>query len=237
MTNPPSSFAPGDPIQTAAVRGRYRAFLELRAIRSELDYGRLGIAVLLLLTVILAPFGVWQAIKAIRSNGAIRRDFQEEIDFIKNAELVFAAPIMVNTGLLKPGCDDGAPGIFLIDFQQRAEDPLDNLFQTVLRIAQPPAETSASERQYLASLTEDLKYRPGRRRRLPKSVSNGRTYYAVDLALSPEYLAGGYIDAEMPIVPCLAEPGEKGRIRLIPYWTALDGIPAPKQLRLGVLLA
>jgi hypothetical protein len=64
----------------------------------------------------------------------------------------------------------------------------------------------------------DEDYRVYRRRRLPPGLTAGVEVYAVDLMVSPLLLAGRRIRNEMPLVPCMAEPGDDGRTMQVPYW-------------------
>jgi hypothetical protein len=65
-----------------------------------------------------------------------------------------------------------------------------------------------------------------RRRKLPVGVTGGPTVYAIDLIVCPLLLNGRHIADEMPLVPCMAEPGDDGRVMQMPYWLA-TGAPPP----------
>ncbi len=48
----------------------------------------------------------------------------------------------------------------------------------------------------------------------------GRQAYACDMQVVREFLPGGYLREECPLVPCMAEPGDDGRILHLAWWVA-----------------
>ena len=59
----------------------------------------------------------------------------------------------------------------------------------------------------------DEKYRPGRRRELPREITDGREVHAFDLQIPLHFLED---DRRTGSYSCLAESGETGGIFVIP---------------------
>ena len=117
--------------------------------------------------------------------------------------------------------------------QRRYLVPIDS--GPVVHSSQPsPDGTSKAE---LIDLMFDEEYQQARRWRLPESITAGHRVYAVDLAVHPHYLPERHLSDEMPMVPCLAEPGDQGGVRAIPYWCAFDVPPPPWAQWCGVFIA
>jgi hypothetical protein len=58
-------------------------------------------------------------------------------------------------------------------------------------------------------------------------MTRGRTVYACDLMIQQGLLNNAHISDENPLLPCLAEPGDAGRLLVLPHWLASgDGAPA-----------
>lgn len=75
-------------------------------------------------------------------------------------------------------------------------------------------EPRGSVEEYLHSLNTDLYAEPDRRRRLPESFTGGPLAFACDLFVYRRFLPQrGLVDR---LVPCVAEPGDRGRVALLP---------------------
>jgi hypothetical protein len=221
---------------TAFARKMYRRFLVARS-RRGVPKSRLVWGILLCLGVVTAPWGIGLIISAFVRKNEVDAPVKPELEWINGAELVLASPLMVNSMLRRPGTE-AAPGLFLIYFFDGRNIPLAEVAEVVRMIEAPPEGASAADRLYLKNLMGDLEYARNRRRPLPASISGGRVYYVVDLAVSPWYLLNNHISNEMPFVPCLAERGETGKIRAIPYWTAVNDLkPPPHVGKCPILLA
>ncbi len=66
------------------------------------------------------------------------------------------------------------------------------------------------------AMLDDVDYTPGRRRAIPDELTGGRLAYAFDLMMIGAYLPTDTL--KVPLVPCVAEPGEAGVIQMIPWW-------------------
>jgi hypothetical protein len=157
--------------------------------------------------------------------------------FIDRAEPVMAFPLMVNRLLRQPG-DAPVPGLFIISFERGRAETVAFMGEVAVAAGDPlPLKLPAADEQFLIDLMFDEEYQQSRRRRLPDSITKGHRVYAVDLAVHPHYLPDRHLSDGVPMVPCLAEPGDQGRVRAIPYWCAFDVPPPPWAERCGVFIA
>lgn len=137
--------------------------------------------------------------------------------FARNSQVVMGFPVIVNTMLLEPQ-DEPSAGLVLICF-----DPSPSATQLLASLVERIADDDGpqfdgADRDLAQSLLDDEEHQLFRRRRLPDSMTGGRAVYACDLMITPGFLVGKHVSAEMPLIPCLAEPGDKGRILHLPYW-------------------
>ena len=79
---------------------------------------------------------------------------------------------------------------------------------------------SRPETKPLATLLEDLDYSFCRRRQIPHRFTGGIDLTAFDLQIVGEYLPTKTLQIEA--IPCIAEPGNKGLICMIPYFIIED---------------
>jgi len=177
------------------------------------------------LTVVLLPVAVW-LVRWWRHFRQSSPGPREALAFAGRAVPVMAFPLMVNSLLRRPGLDR-APGLFLISFDPRA----DVRFMTELAERVGGGESSgmtADDYDFCAGLMADEEYRVYRRRKIPPGLTGATVVYAVDLVVSPLLLPGKCISDQMPLVPCMAEPGDDGRVMQVPYWL-VAGTPPPGQ--------
>jgi hypothetical protein len=156
--------------------------------------------------------------RAIRGFRIMRADRRGWRSFIRNAVAVMAYPLMVNASLRYPASDSSA-GLVLVTF-----DPPDSSHERMLnlgrRILSANRGSSDPDAHWAAELMADENYRPNRRRRVPPSLTDGLVAYACDLWIPRMLLKGNYI-GDAPIC-CMAEPGNHGRINILPWWIAAD---------------
>lgn len=108
------------------------------------------------------------------------------------------APAMV-IGNFNSGRDDGA----LLDLREKLAD-------LSMGIGIEPRDRK------VAKLLGDLDYRFKRRRHLPTSYTSGVEVTAFDLMILGDFLPSETLQIEA--IPCVAEPGKRGLIAMIPYF-------------------
>jgi hypothetical protein len=196
-----------------------------RVPQRSFSVGSLITGLISCLTIVGIPFGLWHFYRAFKPRRVIPPEVAEELAFVERATLVMASPLMVNSLLRRPG-ETHLPGLFLLSFDFTV--PISEIAEVALQALAPDAaKVGASDADYVRSLLADEEYQRCRRRRLPDTVTGGRAFYAVDLAVSHWYLPNRHISDDLPAIPCLAESGEAGCIRQIPYWLAFPGTPPP----------
>ena len=182
------------------------------------------VLVLMGLTIVLLPLALrlyrrWRLVRRVDERN------REAEQFAEHATPVMAFPLMVNSMLRRPGTGH-APGLFLISFDPRRGNSIRFMGELGERVGGGHSGgMSYEDYEFCRGLMADEQYRPFRRRRIPDSLTGGAAVYAVDLAVSQLLLAGRHIADEMPLVPCMAEPGDDGRIVQMPYWLLTDGAP------------
>jgi hypothetical protein len=206
---------------------------ELERFRATIGgEGRLGIAVIALLavlsmTVVFIPLAS-KLYRRAKANRQYHDLLLNALKFARGAKGVMAFPLMVNSMLRRPGADK-APGLFLISFDEQQGNSIKSMGGVAIRVGEASsANMSAADAAFCEALLADEDFRPFRRRKLPDAITDGHPVYAVDLAVSQLMLAGRHISDEFPLVPCVAEPGDQGRIVQMPYWL-VNGNLAPTE--------
>jgi len=143
-----------------------------------------------------------------------RKDEQGWKTFLKAATPVMAYPIMVNSTLRRSGTKPSA-GLVIFSFDELSQSEMLDLISRIEHADAP----SEPDRKFLSQLLNDESYKPNRRRRLPASITGGKIVYACDLWIPPLLLKNNCL--EIPYLPCMAEPGDKGRINVLPWWIAV----------------
>ncbi len=139
----------------------------------------------------------------------------------RDAHFVSAKVVQANEILWKAG-DESAPCVVLITFDRGAPR---RLLAELARLMMDLKGTNPPKRdlRFMAELVTDESYYYHERNRLPKSVTEGVEVYAAGLWLHRPFLRDGRLrmsyGAEDPVrdLPCLATPGDRGGIELIPF--------------------
>ena len=149
----------------------------------------------------LAPLGVALLLRGISARierAQVRHWSLRRRQVIERGVAVTAYPVWAHERLERPGTQPH-PARALVTFDADAARDSDWLRYLAHRCVVKPS-----------------RFRRYRRRGLPLGQTDGYSVYLVDLDIFPGYLEGGYVSG-VPL-PCLAEPGERGGIELIPYW-------------------
>ena len=208
----------------------------VEAIREELEARSGGclnaavLAVILLLaaTLVFLPRAL-KMFRRWREERALVRPLREALRFAEAAEVVMALPLIVHSVLRQPGDKPGC-GLFLISFDPEYANSIHRMADLLVLVgAGTSPSLSESDRAFCHALMDNERFVPFRRRRLPSTLTPHGTAYAVDVAMDPTLLAGRHL-GEAPMVPCMAEPGDQGRILQMPYWLFLmDKSPDPAE--------
>jgi hypothetical protein len=172
-------------------------------------------ASLVLLPLALFLYPRWRKMRTLA------RVFRAAEAFSARAAPVMAYPLMVNRALRSPGNDPSA-GLVLISFEP-AGNSLQFMADLAVKVGEGTApDLSAADREFCERLMDEEQYVMSRRRRLPPTVTGGPTVYACDLAIAPQLLERRHIPDDSPLVPCVAEPGDSGRICQMPFWVVMN---------------
>lgn len=212
----PSSIRPDE------LKQRY-----LDAVRSRAPGVELGAEVLMLialvlmsLTIVLLPcavrkFWVWRQWRRATTDCHGRPRMTTALEFAEGAVPVLAVPLMMSSMLRRPQ-DDPAAALVMMSFDA-GDGSVSRMCDIACRMDER-SDLSPADQRFVAEMMNDVDYHAFRRRAIPPSLAGGMTVYACDLAIQPELLAGRCVSDELPLIPCMAEPGVTGRIVVMPYW-------------------
>jgi hypothetical protein len=158
---------------------------------------------------------------SVRKRDRIRREL---IAAAERSIPVMTYPLMANRALMRrKGALAPALVIGTFDADATAGEMAD-LARKMMTVDHQ--DVSDESRIAVNKMFEVEKYTPGRRRLVPEDLTGGRRVFAFDLMMIGDYLPTGAL--KMPLIPCLAEPGEAGTIQMVPWWIvarALEGEP------------
>lgn len=156
---------------------------------------------------------------SVRKSKRIRREL---IAAAERSIPVLAYPVLANRALLRQR-STVAPALVIATFE--ADATTGEMAELAMRMT--TVELQDVSEESIAAVTrmfDDERYSEGRRRALPEDLTGGRRVYAFDLMMFGDYLPTETL--EIPLVPCVAEPGESGIIQMVPWWIvarALEG--------------
>jgi hypothetical protein len=185
-------------------------------------YGRVLLTLIAAASGIGAPIAVIQGWKVLTHRGRWRKSM---IAAARSGRPIMTFPLMVNSALTRmPGAV--APGMVIGSFESNPEQTTEywmNLAQKLMVLA-PQSVESPEEKQAVQWLNDES-YVESRRIRLPTSLTGGYVVYAFHLKLVGDYFPSGLVD--IPMIPCIAVPGDFGAIQQLPWWIAVNQ-PDPK---------
>jgi hypothetical protein len=215
-----------DAMMRPRIRERFLEDVQAMCRRSRQERPTWGIIVnlVLCLTIVLIPLAIYGIVRLTRKHLKLKRHLRDALDFAQHAQFVWAYPLMVNQALLRPG-EEPAPGLTLISFDEDLTES--ELAQWVIDICGGGAsQWTLEERAFADKLMNDIQFSMHRRQMLLKSLTKNHTIYACDLYIFRDFLPEGYLKNGQPCIPCMAEPGNAGRIIHLPWWIWADK-PAP----------
>lgn len=136
----------------------------------------------------------------------------------QTGQIIFTYVVVTNSSL-KYEEQANAPALVAGNFNNGRDD------LRIMELRDTLAEHSlgmwtSTETKPLATLLEDLDYTFCRRRQIPSQFTGGIALTAFDLQIVGEYLPTKTLQIEA--IPCIAEPGNKGLICMIPYFLIED---------------
>lgn len=124
-----------------------------------------------------------------------------------------AAIVRADPSLYEPGERDGT-ALAIVSFDARAGHP--DFLERVTQYLNALAESRYRDevRSQAAAIAGDERFVRHRRRALPQDAVDGCWVFACDLIVHRPFLPNGSIIE--PFLPCLVEPGRRGRIEMLP---------------------
>ena len=208
--------------------GRYVEYLKSRKFNPVLQkiagtpYGRVIVTLIAAMTGVGAPIAVVQGWKVLTHR---RRWRKSMIAVAEAGRPIMTFPLMVNSALTRfPGAV--APGTVIGSFESKPELKMEYWKDLALKLMfLDPESVETPEEKQAARWLQDERYVESRRLRLPTSLTGGHEVYAFHLKVVGDYFPSGL--ADLPMIPCVAVPGDVGAIQQIPWWIAVDE-PAPR---------
>ena len=134
----------------------------------------------------------------------------------REGKYLLTAVVQANLHLFEPG-DEDYPAQVLLSFDQHLQDNprlLLELAERMFMLKGTPQEDPDLE--YVAALVSDEEAHEYERHLLPLSFTDGREVYAATLWVYRTFLHHGQLEERL--LPCMAEPGDEGRLELVPFW-------------------
>ena len=158
--------------------------------------------------------GLGLILSACISNRKRKRIRQEMISAAERSVPVMTYPVMANRVLMQQkGTVAPALTIATFDVDVTLEE-MTTLAKIMIMISHQ--DVSHESKVAVIKMFEDVDYTPGRRRIVPEDVTGGRRVYALDLMVISDYLPTDTL--KVPLIPCMAEPGDTGTIQMLPWW-------------------
>lgn len=171
-------------------------------------------------TGIIAPFtliglplakSAWK--KIWHGDAASKRLRQRYVQLGQTGEVVFTYIVIANT-TLKHNEGANAPALVVGNFNEGKDD------QKIMELREKLADAALGlaedqEGRELSALLRDDDYTFQRRRQIPSRLTGGISLTAFDLQIVGKYLPTRTLQIEA--IPCIAEPGKRGLICMIPF--------------------
>jgi len=173
---------------------------------------RYVLAVPMILSVAGAGIGLGLIASAWISGRKRKRIRQDLVEAAERSVAIMAYPVMANVALLRQK-GAVAPALVIATFDSDAT--MEEMADVVVKLDTVDyQDVSAETRRAVGAMFRDVQYTPGRRRIVPEELTGGRRVYAFDLMMIGDYLPTDTF--EIPLVPCVAEPGDAGTIQMLP---------------------
>ena len=163
-------------------------------------------------------FAVFMCVVQLIYIGQIYGQNRAAGEWVKRLTPVLTVLVQGNSRLFKPGRET-LPALVLYSgdpFNQRDVESLQEIARRMNELKGKPQEEA--DLAAVSEIVTDERAVRGRRRRLPTSFTGGAEVYAADLWVERACLEHGFITG--PVIPCFMERGERGAIRVMPWWIA-----------------
>ena len=187
------------------------------------------IAIIAPLTIVGLPIGLktWKIILSgqLQSN-RLRKRYAA---LAEKGKFLFTYVLVANNSLKKSGVSS-APALVVGNFNNGADDlKILELKETLASISL--GETFKAQFQKTQKVLSDLEFKYKRRRQIPKEISHKLEMIAFDLEIYRDFLSTDNLILDA--IPCIAEPGKKGIISMLPSKLVYDALNGDVPSRLS----
>ena len=170
------------------------------------------------LTIIGLPFAKAAWKKIFAGDGRTKRLRKRYARLADRGEVIFTYVVVANSSLLHQE-DSNAPALVVGNFNDGVDDLkimglCEKFADSALGLNGDPNEAD------LSKILGDLDYKFKKRRVIPKKHTGGIDVTAFDLQITGEFLPTRRL--QIQAIPCIAEPGRKGLICMIPFFLIED---------------
>jgi tetratricopeptide (TPR) repeat protein len=162
--------------------------------------------------------GLGKNARALEDRQAAARILQQNASELQRTG-VRRAVVLIQAGmnLFEPGKEDGTALALLTfdDVLNADHEHLRRLARALFELKQKPLGANPALRLAASALSNDFGI-DNRRQKLPLELTDGAQCYTADLNIYRDYLPLGRLTPETEILTVLAEPGDTGRIELLP---------------------
>ncbi len=194
--------------------GRYQEALPLLLRCSKQSPGR---GWLLRLAKVYAALG--DQARAERERQAAARFPRESIESLRKTGVVRNGVLLqANRKIFQPGETDDF-GLVLITFDDQCNVDIERLEQLASKIMdlKNRAKIKNPVLRETASIVQNELVILNRRQLIPEELSGGSRIYAADIQLYRDFLPDGYLTETTRVLPVVAEPGNTGRLEMLPW--------------------
>lgn len=165
------------------------------------------------LTIVGIPVGLGIFIGSSIAWSNRKRKFAEFVSFIDRSRPLWVYVLMANSSLLRRR-GMRAPALVIGSFQPAlSHEYFAKLCSAIFEINDEPGTTP--DHEFVRALFQNESFVPGRRRRLPDSLTGDVEVYAFDLMIDTNHLIDDRVSS--PLIPCVAEGGSVGQITTVPF--------------------
>ncbi len=163
--------------------------------------------------------GLGDPARADADRRSATRFLQQQLETLRSTGLVRnAVLIQANYALFQPG-DRDHKSLVLLTFDDAWNANVEKMHQLasqLFALKQRPLSTDPVMRAAANAVSNDFGI-DDRRQPIPTELTGGAKLYAADLNIYRDFLPNGSLTPETRVLPVLAEPGDEGRIEMLPW--------------------